>query len=145
MVMPETAATLARLMSQGVRFTNTHSMFPTFTTPNASAMATGHRLGDTGDFSNTIDAGFQVPGAGDSLTPFLESDPVLGDVDEHYSGDYLNQDTVMKAARGAGLNTASIGKLGPVLIFDHTERSGEKLSSLMTALVGLQEFHSMRK
>ncbi|GDX38832.1 nucleotide pyrophosphatase [Methylocystaceae bacterium] len=126
MVMPETAATLARLMSQGVRFTNTHSMFPTFTTPNASAMATGHRLGDTGDFSNTIDAGFQVPGAGDSLTPFLESDPVLGDVDEHYSGDYLNQDTVMKAARGAGLNTASIGKLGPVLIFDHTERSGEK-------------------
>lgn len=96
-------------------------------------------------FFNTIDAGFQVPGAGDSLTPFLESDPVLGDVDEHYSGDYLNQDTVMKAARGAGLNTASIGKLGPVLIFDHTERSGEKLSSLMTALVGLQEFHSMRK
>lgn len=67
MVMPEIAPTLARLMSQGVRFTNTHSMFPTFTTPNASAMATGHRLGDTGDFSNTIDAGFQVPGAGDSF------------------------------------------------------------------------------
>ena len=45
-------------------------------------MATGHKIGDTGDFSNTIDAGFRVPGAGDSLTPFLESDPVLGDVDE---------------------------------------------------------------
>ena len=126
MVTPENAPTLARLMVHGVRFSNTHSMFPTFTTPNASAMATGHKLGDTGDFSNTIDAGFQVPGAGDSLTPFLESDPVLGDVDEHYTGDYLNQDTVMKAAREAGLNTASIGKLGPTLIFDHTERSGEK-------------------
>jgi hypothetical protein len=113
-------------MVEGVRFSNTHSMFPTFTTPNASAMATGHKLGDTGDFSNTIDAGFQVPGAGDSLTPYLESDPILGDVDEHYSGDYLNQDTVMKAAREAGLNTASIGKLGPTLIFDHTERSGER-------------------
>ncbi|MFM8647564.1 MAG: alkaline phosphatase family protein, partial [Methylocystis sp.] len=126
LVTPETAPTLVRLMAEGVRFSNTHSMFPTFTTPNASAMATGHKLGDTGDFSNTIDAGFQVPGAGDSLTPFLESDPILGDVDEHYSGDYLNQDTVMKAAREAGLNTASIGKLGPTLIFDHTERSGEQ-------------------
>ncbi|MFM8859471.1 MAG: alkaline phosphatase family protein [Methylocystis sp.] len=126
LVTPKTAPTLARLMAQGVRFSNTHSMFPTFTTPNASAMATGHKLGDTGDFSNTIDAGFQVPGAGDSLTPFLESDPILGDVDEHYSGDYLNQDTVMKAAREAGLSTASIGKLGPALIFDHTERSGEQ-------------------
>ncbi len=126
LVTPETALTLARLMAKGVRFSNTHSMFPTFTTPNASAMATGHKLGDTGDFSNTIDAGFQVPGAGESLTPFLESDPILGDVDEHYSGDYLNQDTVMKAAREAGLNTASIGKLGPTLIFDHTERSGER-------------------
>jgi Type I phosphodiesterase / nucleotide pyrophosphatase len=88
-------------------------------------MATGHLLGDTGDFSNTIYAGFQVPGAGDSLTPFLESDPVLGDVDEHFSGDYLNEETILKAAREAGFSTASIGKLGPALIFDHTERSGQ--------------------
>ena len=115
--------TLANLLRQGVRFANTHSMFPTFTTANASAMATGHKLGDTGDFSNTIYAGFPVPGAGDSLTPFLENDPVLGDVDEHFSGDYLNQETVMRAARKAGMGTATIGKLGPALIFDHTERS----------------------
>lgn len=126
MVNDGTAPTMAALMKQGVRFANTHSMFPTFTTANASAMATGHKLGDTGDFSNTIDSGFQVPGAGDSLTPFLESDPVLGDVDAHFSGDYLNQETVMKAARLAGMSTATIGKLGPALIFDHTERSGEQ-------------------
>src|SRR5262249_17002991 len=56
--------------------------------------------------------------------PFLESDPVLGDVDSHFSGDYLNQETVMHAARAAGMSTATIGKLGPALIFDHTERSG---------------------
>jgi len=43
-------------------------------------MATGHTLGDTSDFSNTIYSGFQVPGAGYSLMPFLESDVVLGDV-----------------------------------------------------------------
>lgn len=126
MVSSQNTPTIAALMQQGVRFTNTHSMFPTFTTANASAMATGHKLGDTGDFSNVIDVGFPVPGAGDSLTPFLESDPVLGDVDEHFSGDYMNQETVMKAARRAGMSTATIGKLGPALIFDHTERSGQQ-------------------
>ncbi len=124
MVNETTAPTLAALWRDGVRFTNTHSMFPTFTTANAAAMATGHKVGDTGDFSNVIYSGFKVPGAGDSLTPFLESDPVLGDVDEHFAGDYLHQETVMRAARQAGLSTATIGKLGPALIFDHTERSG---------------------
>ena len=125
MVTPTTAPTIAALLARGVRFTNTHALFPTFTTANASGMATGHLLGDTGDFSNTIYTGFPVPGAGDSLTPFLESDPVLGDVDAHFSGDYLNEETILKAARDAGMSTASIGKLGPALIFDHTERTGQ--------------------
>ncbi|MTJ83534.1 MAG: alkaline phosphatase family protein [Telmatospirillum sp.] len=126
MVNDRTAPTMTALMARGVHFTNTHSLFPTFTTANASGMATGHMLGDTGDFSNTIYTGYQVPGAGNSLTPFLESDPVLGDVDEHFAGDYLNEETILKAARGAGLSTATIGKLGPALIFDHTERTGQQ-------------------
>jgi hypothetical protein len=126
MVSEQTTPALAGLLKKGVHFTNTHAMFPTFTTANAASMATGHKVGDTGNFSNTMDVGFPVPGAGNSLTPFLESDPVLGDVDEHFSGDYLNQQTVMRAARAAGLSTATIGKLGPALIFDHTERSGEQ-------------------
>lgn len=125
MVNERTAPAMTALMARGVRFTNTHSLFPTFTTANASAMATGHMLGDTGDFSNVIYTGFQVPGAGDSLTPFLESDPVLGDVDEHFAGNYLNEETILKAARDAGYSTATIGKLGPALIFDHTERTGQ--------------------
>jgi Type I phosphodiesterase / nucleotide pyrophosphatase len=126
MVNEQTAPTIAALMKAGVHFTNTHAMFPTFTMANASSMATGHKVGDTGEFSNTIDVGFPVPGAGGSLTPFLENDAVLGDVDEHFSGDYLNQETVMRAARDAGMSTATIGKLGPALMFDHTERSGER-------------------
>jgi arylsulfatase A-like enzyme len=126
MVTPALTPAMSALMERGVRFTNTHSLFPTFTTANASGMATGHMLGDTGDFSNVIYTGFPVPGAGDSLTPFLESDPVLGDVDEHFSGDYLDEETILKAARAAGLSTASIGKLGPALIFDHTERTGQQ-------------------
>src|ERR1700724_3860061 len=109
MVNERTAPAMTALLSRGVRFTNTHSLFPTFTTANASGMATGHLLGDTGDFSNNIYTGFQVPGAGDSLTPFLESDPVLGDVDEHFSGNYLNEVTLLRAARDQGLKTATIG------------------------------------
>ncbi|HUN97593.1 MAG TPA: alkaline phosphatase family protein, partial [Bradyrhizobium sp.] len=106
-------------------FKNSHSLFPTFTTANASAMATGHLLGDTGDFSNTIYTGYPVAAAGGTVTPFLESDPVLHDADEHFSGDYLNEETILKMARAKGYSTAAIGKLGPTLIFDHTDKIGE--------------------
>ncbi|MFI4997016.1 MAG: alkaline phosphatase family protein [Hyphomicrobiales bacterium] len=122
----QTAPSMAAVRDKGVRFANSHALFPTFTTPNASAMATGHYLGDTGDFSNAIYTGFPVPGAGNSVTPFLESDPVLGDVDVHFAGDYINEVTILRAAREAGFHTAVIGKLGPALIFDHTERTGQK-------------------
>jgi hypothetical protein len=125
-VNDQTAPALAALMKNGVHFTNTHAMFPTFTTANSASLATGHQVGDTGDFSNTIDAGFAVPANAGSRTPFLENDLVLGDVDNHFAGDYLNQETVMRVARMAGISTATIGKLGPTLIFDHTERSGEQ-------------------
>src|SRR5690348_1868747 len=125
MVNEQTAPAMAAVLARGVRFTNTHSLFPTFTTANASGMATGHLLGDTGDFSNTVYTAFQVSGAGGSITPSLESDPVLGEVDTHFSGDYLNEETILKGARMAGYSTASIGKLGPALIFDHTERTGQ--------------------
>ena len=124
MVDDRTAPTMAAIAREGVSLRNSHALFPTLTTANASAMATGHMLGDTGDFSNTIYAGFEVPGAGKSLTPFLESDPVLGDVDEHFSGNYLDEATILKLARDKGYSTASIGKVGPALMFDHTERTG---------------------
>jgi len=125
MVRPDTAPAMAQLRDAGVAFTNSHSMFPSVTTANASALATGHSLGDTGNFANTIYVGFPVPGAKNSVTPFLEDDAILGDMDEHFAGDYLNAETLLAAARKAGYNTATIGKSGPVLIFDHTERSGQ--------------------
>src|SRR5580704_18787430 len=126
MVDDRTAPTMAAIARNGVSLLNSHALFPTFTTANASAMATGHMLGDTGDFSNFIDAGFEVPGAGKSLTPFLESDVVLGDIDEHFSGNYLNEVTILRLAHKKGYSTASIGKIGPALIFDPTERTGEQ-------------------
>ena len=92
---------------------NSHSLFPTFTTPNASAIATGHLLGDTGDFGNTIYAGFPSPARRRQRDAVLEDDPVLGDVDEHFAGNYLGETTLLQAARDKGYATAAIGKLGP--------------------------------
>src|ERR1700744_5782648 len=112
-VSPQKAPAMAQVRDRGVNFKNSHSLFPTFTTANASAMATGHHLGDTGDFSNTIYTGYQVEAAGGTVTPFLESDPVLREVDEHFGGDYLNEETVLKMARVRGYSTAAMGKLGP--------------------------------
>jgi arylsulfatase A-like enzyme len=123
-VTPESAPAMAEIRDKGVNFKNSHSLFPTFTTANASAMATGHYLGDTGDFSNTIFTGYPVGAAGGTVTPFLESDPVLHDADEHFGGDYLNEETILKMARTKGYSTAAIGKLGPTLIFDHTDKIG---------------------
>jgi Type I phosphodiesterase / nucleotide pyrophosphatase len=124
MVDDRTAPTMAAIAREGVSLRNSHALFPTFTTANASGLATGHMLGDTGDFSNTIYTGFEVHSAGDSQTPFLENDAVLGEMDEHFSGNYLDEATILKLARDKGYSTASIGKLGPTLIFDSTERSG---------------------
>ena len=48
-VTPQTAPAMAAVRDKGVNFKNPHSLFPTFTIANASAMSTGHYLGDTGD------------------------------------------------------------------------------------------------
>ena len=125
-VTPETAPAMAAVRDTGVNFANPHSLFPTFTMANASGMATGHFLGDTGTFSNTIYTAYPVASAGGSVTPFIENDPILGDIDAHFSGNFVDEDSILFIARQQGLSTAAIGKLGPILMFDHTERTGEE-------------------
>jgi arylsulfatase A-like enzyme len=122
-VTPETAPAMAALRDKGVNFKNPHSMFPTFTMANSSAMSTGHYLGDTGTFSNTIYTAFTSAPAGDTVVPFLENDAVLGDVDSHFQADYLDEETLLKLARAKGYSTAAIGKVGPTFLFDHTDRA----------------------
>src|ERR1700682_4641663 len=122
-VTPETAPAMAEVRDKGVNFKNSHSLFPTFTMANASGMATGHHLGDTGNFSNTIYTGYPSTPAGDTVVPFIENNAVLADLDEHFGGDYLNEETILKMARANGFSTASIGKVGPTLLFDHTDRA----------------------
>jgi hypothetical protein len=119
------APTLLSIRQRGVNFTNSHSLFPTLTTPNASAIATGHYLGDTGDFSNTEYTGFPVFNTGNfgkqagTPVPFLENDPILGDLNDHTpSRNFLTEESLLALARAHGFNTAAIGKLGPVAIQD---------------------------
>ena len=128
-VTPETAPAMAALRDKGINFKNPHSLFPTFTMANASGMSTGHYLGDTGTFSNSIYTGkpvTSVAGQAGTVVPFIEHNQILGEVDEHFNGDYLNEETLLKAARDAGFSTAAIGKVGPTFLFDHTERTGTK-------------------
>jgi Type I phosphodiesterase / nucleotide pyrophosphatase len=124
-VTPQSAPTMAAVRDKGVNFVNPHSLFPTFTMANASGMSTGHFLGDTGVFSNTIYVGFATPHAAGSVTPFIENDAVLGDIDAHFSGNFVDEDAVLFAARHQGFSTAAIGKVGPAMMFDHTDHSGE--------------------
>ena len=125
MVTPEHAPAMAALRAQGVDLRNSHAMYPTLTTVNASAIATGHRVGDTGDFGNVLYAGAPTTSASPSPFAPVEDDEVLGGLNTLYGGNYLGEASLMSAARRAGFSTAAIGKLGPIGIQDITARNGE--------------------
>ena len=120
-VNDEDAPTMSLARQRGVFFSNSHSLFPTLTTPNASAIATGHYCGDTGDFGNALYTGYPLPIVGETQVPFVENDRVLGSLDEHFGGNYLHEETLIEYAVKHGYNTAAIGKLGPILIQDAAE------------------------
>jgi arylsulfatase A-like enzyme len=124
-VTPQSAPTLWKLKSEGVDFTNSHSLYPTITTVNASAIATGHYIGDTGNFGNTLYTGYPVTGTNGAPITFQEDDVLLGDLAAHYNGNYLNETSLIAAAREAGYATAVMGKVGPTAIQDITQRDGK--------------------
>jgi hypothetical protein len=110
---------MVEVRDKGVNFANPHSLFPTFTMPNSAGLSTGHFIGDTGVFSNTIFTNYSVGPAAGTPTPFIENDAVLGDIDEHFGGNFVDEDTILVAARMAGFSTAAIGKLGPTIVRPH--------------------------
>ncbi len=120
-VNPQDTPVMARLKTGGVFFANSHAVYPTFTTPNASALATGHQLGDTGDFANALFPGFAVNG---TETPFIEDDRALAALDARFDGNFLGEETLLAAARAQGFSTAALGKVGPTLIQDVTQGNG---------------------
>jgi hypothetical protein len=131
----EDMPTFLKLRTTGIDFRNSHSVFPTFTTANASAIATGHGLGDTGDYSNTI-----YPGAWlskpdpiatiGSITPFLENDQILANMNSLFAGNYLGERTLLSIAREKGFNVASVGKLGPTAIQQNEAVAWDQLGQI---------------
>jgi hypothetical protein len=125
-VSAETAPTMAAIRDRGVNFANPHSVFPTFTMANASAMLTGHQLGDTGVYGNTFYTVVPIESANGTVTPFIEVDAVLGELDRHFDGNFINEEAVLVAAHAKGYATAALGKHGPTLMFDTGARDGKR-------------------
>src|SRR5258706_7927993 len=118
------APALWSVRTDGVNFSNSHSVFPSLTMPNAAAIATGHYPGDTGQFANNLFSGFPQFDTGNfgrsawSLTQSTENDWVLGDMDDHFGGRYLGEPSLLELARQAGFSTATLGKTGPTALQD---------------------------
>lgn len=125
-VTPETAPAMAAVRDKGVNFTNPHSLYPTLTMANASGLSTGHSLGDTGVFGNAIYTGFPTALEPNTVTPFIQTNPVLAELDNHFSGNFVDEDAILFAARNQNFSTAAIGKVGPAMMFDHADRTGAK-------------------
>ncbi len=116
----KTAPQMASIRREGVDFANSHSLFPTVTTVNGSAIATGHRIGDTGDFGNVFWAGQATNPASPSRFVTVEDDDTQRGLAKAYGGNYLDEESLIAAARRAGYSTAVVGKEGPAWVQDVT-------------------------
>ena len=121
-VNQDTAPTFFDIQKKGVDFRNSHSLYPTVTTTNASAIATGHGIGDTGEWSNSLALPplKYEPGS----VHFMENDAILKETNGLYGNNYLNEMSLLALARQNHYQTAAIGKEGPVLIQDITAADG---------------------
>jgi hypothetical protein len=120
-----TAPGLDALRREGVYFAESHALFPTVTTANASAIATGHQLGDTGDYGNNLYVGEKLGFPVGAITAALEDDPSLALVNARYDGNYLNEVSLLAAARASGYQTAVLGKQGPAAVQDIAALRGD--------------------
>src|SRR5260370_18278315 len=91
-VTPDSAMTMAAVRDKGVNFKNSHSLFPTFTTPNASALATGHQLANTANYSNTFYVGRPIESPDGSGSPPPNKNRVRPELDHHSGAAYFNKD-----------------------------------------------------
>lgn len=105
--------TFMKVRREGVDFTNSHAVYPTLTTVNGAAIATGHLPGDNGDYANTMYTGFPSACQAGATVTFIEDNCVLREIKTRYQGGYLGQTTLMQAAQKAGVTTIIVGKNGP--------------------------------
>ncbi|MGB6546780.1 MAG: alkaline phosphatase family protein [Candidatus Acidiferrales bacterium] len=132
-VNPTDAPTMWMFRNRGVYFANSHSLYPTVTTPNGSAIATGHSLGDTKDFGNAMYLGRLFTNEGGTpsrtVTPFLENDQILRQLIQNGASNYMQPSTLLELARQNGYQTAVVGKIGPAGIQDIRNLDGHAAGS----------------
>src|SRR5262249_24469811 len=87
-------------------------------------LSSAHYTGDAGPFGNTIYSGFPLPSTGGNIDPMIENDAMMGDLNDYYGGNFLNEEAILATARRGGYATAVGGKVGPGLSFYVAERSG---------------------
>ncbi len=125
-VNKDTAPTFAAIQKNGVDFQNSHSLYPTVTTVNASVIATGHGVGDTGEYANNMYWGPEpLTAAAHAVIADMEDDSVLEEANQRLGGNYLSEMSLLHAARDNGYQTAAIGKEGPTLIQDISAMDGK--------------------
>ena len=136
-VNKDTAPTLAHIQHDGVDFTNSHSVYPTVTTVNASVIATGHGVGDTGEYGNVMYLGMPALSAAfASAGGDMEDDATLQQTNDRFGPNYLNETSLLKTARTQGYLTAAIGKEGPVAIQDIEAVRGKASTLIIDDMTG---------
>src|SRR5258707_1047800 len=90
--------------------TDTPTRGPPLPPVNASAIAPGHYIGDTGDFGNALYTGIPMLSGNGSPVAGMENDTVLAEMNQKFGGNYLNEESLLARARAEGFSTAVIGK-----------------------------------
>ncbi|WP_417067063.1 alkaline phosphatase family protein [Niveibacterium terrae] len=131
-INPTDTPNLYAMQQKGVRFTDNHSTYPTFTMMNGSSFATGSFPKTSGFYGNTfwtppqagasqpIPVGNSASGTAQNYVApvFTEDYAVLTTLNDYYGGQLLLVKSLFKTAQEAGLKTAVIGKSGAAYIQD---------------------------
>ncbi len=117
-VTDEATPTLAKLAREGVTFTRHHSVYPTSTEVNGTAMATGCYPGHSGLIGNRM----FLPAVDPLGSVATESITTIRKGDEASGGKYLAVPTLAELAHAAGWRTVIAGTKNVVLLQDRAAR-----------------------
>ncbi len=116
---------LYALRQAGVDFPDHHSVYPTFTMVNATALATGSFPGSNAFYGNFVflpgPVGRDTAGKAvhfDREVAFTEDYGVLRSLDANLGNRLLLRPTLFEVAQRTGLKTATVGKAGPAFLQD---------------------------
>ena len=118
-VTDEATPTLARLAREGVTFTRQHSVYPSSTEVNGTAMATGCYPGHSGILGNRM----FIPAVDPLRSVATEGLDTIRKGDEVSNGKYLAVPTLAELMHVAGWRTTIAGTKSVVLLQDRAPRA----------------------